>query len=279
LGGGFYISLETFRRFETMHTNAGMSWRVGKSFMLSLGVTELNRFLFKDGAFGLHFGGHQPTATGYETPGYYLSLSFSRSLTAGERFNVEDEIRDQNTRIAQLEIQVKALSDSIRHNIKSYDSGLRKSDASMKAQISRSAASLNVAKELRDIVDLLSSDLAYDPAEIGKRKTRIVKMGKQALPALKSTALDKTADTRIRAAATGLLGDMKAVKDNYLVEILVSLLSEPVLDIRIEALLALGKLKDPGTIAEIEPLVNDPDEAIAITAKEILSQIKASSSQ
>lgn len=285
-GAGWYASAETFRRFELFHTNLSFSWRHEERFLVTVGFSEVREFLYNEkGEFGFYATGHKTMPTGYNSPGIHVSFCWNGNLGAsGEGISsLEDEIRLLNSRLDKLNSELMRVRETLKSESArsaSLQQTLDKASAEDKNKTKfrtrggKSVAWFSVENLLKQIQQALSSEMPYDPSEVMELRKKIQAMGADALPALKASALDRTADPRLRTAAVNILAEIEKAKDPDTEELLVVLLAEPVLELRIEALLALGKHGMTGAIQEIELLTNDPDETVSSTARSVLKQLK-----
>jgi hypothetical protein len=92
------------------------------------------------------------------------------------------------------------------------------------------------------------------------------------VPTLIEVALNKTEDTRIRTLATSTCGE---IGSSAAADALIEILSQTyVPEIKIDALIALGKLKDVRAGFLIQQLTSDPNDAVAFTAMEVLQKLE-----
>ncbi len=283
-GAGWYLSAEGFQRFEAFHANLGVSKRFDDRFLISLGLTEVKEFLFNENdEFGFFASGHVPGHAGYNTPGYYVTLCWNGNLGASTEgiTSLEDEIRLANTRLDKLDQELTRIREALQSESArsmTLEKQVKETNALEKGKIKsrggKSVAWFTVVNLLKEMMQILSSEMPYEPKDVLEIRKKITGLGLDGLPALKASALDRTADPRLRAAAAGILGEIDKAKDPETEELLIVLLAEPVLELRIEALMALGKLGMTGASQEIELLTNDPDETVAATAKSVLKQLK-----
>lgn len=280
IGGGSYLSVEAFRRFETHHINFGYSLRIGKVFIASVGLSEVNAYFEEENTTSA-------SMTGYNTPGFWLSVAFSGNFAGGGADgagigSIEDELRGHNTRFNKMEKRIKALEDSVRDQNEFRQNMEKKmKDANMNPQniASQRVVHSTIVNKLMQMMSLLSSDSPYDPVKVKGLKDDILKFNAKALPVLQYVMIDKTADYRMRTYAVNLVGQLEIARGSAQIkEQLVELLSEPNMDLRVESIVTIGKLKFTEALPELELLQNDPDEAVAYTAKEVVKQLQGRSS-
>ena len=108
---------------------------------------------------------------------------------------------------------------------------------------------------------------SYDPELVRGTIEQITDRKKMFLPHLRVIITDPEVPLRIRTLAVSLIGEMK---DNASANILISILGrleEPPL--KIDAMIALGKMKDTRCGPTLKALQSDPDGGVAFTAAEV----------
>jgi hypothetical protein len=112
----------------------------------------------------------------------------------------------------------------------------------------------------------------FEAEKVKQAAHEIANYRERALPALKEIIADEKEDRHIRTLAISLLGETgnKAASD-VLLEVL-SGAADP--DFKVEAIIAVGKMHETRAIYLIQQLANDPDDAVAFTAQEVLHQFQ-----
>jgi len=108
---------------------------------------------------------------------------------------------------------------------------------------------------------------SYDPELVRNSIDRVTDRRDMFLPHLRIIVTDPEVSLRLRTLAVSLIGEMK---DNASANILISILGrleEPPL--KIEAMIALGKMQDTRCGPAVKALQNDPDGGVAFTAAEV----------
>jgi len=197
---------------------------------------------------------------------------FRPTLRAGIKFNlgagfnsldgltgVEDRIdrlRDEfvvaNKRVDSLAADTRWNADRI-HEL-SQVSGDRKEERA------------RVVDELSKLQNLYEQE-PFDPELVKDMVERIRDRYEVYAPHLRVIVTEQNADPRIRRLAVSLVGEMK---DQAAANILMSILNrmeEP--SLKIETIIALGKIKDPRCRQLLSKLRQDPDGGVAFTAEEV----------
>jgi len=197
---------------------------------------------------------------------------FRPTLRAGLKFNfgggyngldgltgVEDridrlrgELASSNKRVDSLTVDTRWNSERI-HEL-SQVTGDRKEERA------------RVVDELTKLRNLYDQE-PFDPELVKDMIDRIRDRYEVYSPHLRVIITEQNADPRIRRLAVSLIGEMK---DQPAANILMSILNrmeEPAL--KIETIIALGKIKDPRCRQLLSTLRKDPDGGVAFTAEEV----------
>ncbi len=197
---------------------------------------------------------------------------FRPTLRAGIKFNfgagynsldgltgVEDridrlrgELAASNKRVDSLAVDTRWNADRI-HEL-SQVSGDRKEERA------------RVVDELSKLRNLYEQE-PFDPELVKDMVDRIRDRYEVYSPHLRVIITEQNADPRIRRLAVSLVGEMK---DQPAANILMSILNrmeEP--SLKIETIIALGKIKDPRCRQLLSSLRQDPDGGVAFTAEEV----------
>ena len=117
----------------------------------------------------------------------------------------------------------------------------------------------------------LYTEEPFEPERARRAINEIVALRESALPGLREILLDRTLDKRVRVLAVTLLGDIgNAGASDILLDVL-SQTQDP--DIKIEICIALGKIRETRAEYVLEQLANDPVDAVAFTAQEVLLKL------
>jgi hypothetical protein len=199
-------------------------------------------------------------------------FAFRPTLRAGLKFNigsgfnsldgltgVEDRIDRVRGELAAANKRVDSIAADARWNADrihelSQVSGDRKEERA------------RVVDELTKLRNLYDQE-PFDPELVKDMVDRIRDRYEVYSPHLRVIITEQNADPRIRRLAVSLVGEMK---DQPAANILMSILNrmeEPAL--KIETIIALGKIKDPRCRQLLSTLRKDPDGGVAFTAEEV----------
>jgi len=198
--------------------------------------------------------------------------AFRPTLRAGLKFNfgggynsldgltgVEDRIDRIRGELAASDRRVDSIAADTRWNADrihelSQVSGDRKEERA------------RVVDELAKLRNLYEQE-PFDPELVKDMVDRIRDRYEVYAPHLRVIVTEQNADPRIRRLAVSLVGEMK---DQPAANILMSILNrmeEP--SLKIETIIALGKIKDPRCRQLLSNLRKDPDGGVAFTAEEV----------
>jgi hypothetical protein len=111
----------------------------------------------------------------------------------------------------------------------------------------------------------------FEPERVKRAVNEIVSLREDALPPLREILIDKKIDKHVRVLAISLLGNIaNAGASDILLDVL-SQTQDP--EIKIEILIALGKMKETRAEYVLEQLANDPVDEVAFTAQEVLRKL------
>jgi hypothetical protein len=245
-----------------------------KKLEMAAGVVALNHLLFDDGRFRFSLTAPSEKRS-YVKQGVWFGVRYLGDLRFGGRggfASVDDRMKSQEELLARIRTELDSLKDATRDT--------RARMTRMDQSLSDITDSMPTSKErmkaiLLDKIITLKSLYATDPYEPEKAKQvigEVVSFRTRAVPALKDILSDKSEDRYIRTNAASLLGEIgnKAAAD----VLLDALGSESDPQIRIETLIALGKMRETQAMYLMQQLANDPDEAVALTAQEVLLKLE-----
>jgi hypothetical protein len=274
-GAGVYSSIEVHRRHGEYVPSLFVTSRVFKKKLeMAAGVVALNHLLFDDGRFRFSLTAPSEKRS-YVKQGVWFGVRYLGDLRFGGRggfASVDDRMKSQEELLARIRTELDSLKDATRDT--------RARMTRMDQSLSDITDSMPTSKErmkaiLLDKIITLKSLYATDPYEPEKAKQvigEVVSFRTRAVPALKDILSDKSEDRYIRTNAASLLGEIgnKAAAD----VLLDALGSESDPQIRIETLIALGKMRETQAMYLMQQLANDPDEAVALTAQEVLLKLE-----
>jgi len=250
-GEGLYITIEGQQRTEEFMLSAfGVYRLIADRLELSLGVIDAphisskraDRFAFRPtlrAGFKFNFG---------------AGFNGLDGLTGVEdRIDrVRGELVVANKRVDSIAVDTRWNADRI-HEL-SQVSGDRKEERA------------RVVDELSKLRNLYEQE-PFDPELVKDMIDRIRDRYEVYSPHLRVIITEQNADPRIRRLAVSLVGEMK---DQQAANILMSILNrmeEP--SLKIETIIALGKIKDPRCRQLLSTLRHDPDGGVAFTAEEV----------
>lgn len=274
-GNGLYGTLEVFKRKEKFHPSLFVSWRFwGRHAEFSFGAVGINRLFFEDNKFKFSLGSKGPDE--FVKPGLWFGLRYigllgSGSGKKGAFMTIEDRVGQHEKSIEELRLQV----DSLRKNLAES----QKKMTQMKTSLSKLNDSLDSDKTrfkpvlLEKIIDLknLYAEEPFEPERAKRLIREIAALGEDALPALREIMNDKRIDRNVRVLCITLLGEIgNSGASDVLLDIL-NQTQDP--QIKIEILIALGKMKETRAEYVMEQLANDPVDEVAFTAQEVLQKL------
>ncbi len=274
-GRGLYSSVEVHRRHEEFVPSLFVSWRtLKKRLEISAGLVALHRILFdENGEFGFGLQSHGDTT--FAKPALWFGLRYHGSLGFGKKGGfetVEDRLRRQEAMIAKLQMRV----DELGRRLAGGTSRVEKLDSRLSAMSdslpgNREHVKALVLDRLIALKSLYDSD-PFEPEKVKQLVGEIVNYRDRALPALQGILLDREEDRRIRMLAAGILGEIGSGGAS---DVLIDVLSkdeDP--RIKIEVLIALGKIRETEAMYLMEQLANSPNDAVALTAQEVLGKLE-----
>jgi len=274
-GAGVYSSIEVHRRNGEYVPSLFVTSRVFKKKLeMAAGVVAINHLLFDEGRFRFSLTAPSKKNT-FVKQGVWFGVRYLGDLRFGGRggfSSVDDRMKNQEEMLVRMRTELDSLKGATRDT--------RSRMARMDQALSDITDSLPTSKErmkaiLLNKIITLKSLYATDPYEPEKAKQvigEVVSFRTRAVPALKDILSDKTEDRQIRSIAASLLGE---IGNNAAADVLLSALgSESDPQIRIETLIALGKMRETQAMYLMQQLANDPDEAVALTAQEVLLKLE-----
>jgi FOG: HEAT repeat len=274
LGTGFYATLEVARRKEAFWPSVFGSWRIlQRKLEISAGVVAINRMLFdKNNKF--KFSLTSSDSGGFVRPGIWFGLRYCSDLSFGkkEAFSSMDEKLDrQSTSFEELKKEIDTLKRAIADNqrkMAQVDNSVSTLTDSVLSDKNRMRSVL-----LEKIVSLKSmyESEPFDPEQVRKAINQIVLLKENALPSLKEFVMDKKQDRHVRLLGISLIGDIGGTGASDILLDVLSQSEDP--DIKIEILIALGKMKETRAVYVMEQLANDPTDVVAFTAQEVLTKL------
>jgi len=274
-GSGFYLSLETQRRNQQFYASLFGSFRFLKRKMeISAGLIDFTGIFNKnDGNVSLNFATDGQSS--FTRPGIFLGLSFLGGMKSGKSdgfSSLEDRISRQNESISYLQKEV----DSLKNLLKNSKNRIDNIDQSLKI-LSDSSDNENsqlkkTIKEKLITIKTLYEEEPFEPENVKKTIQETVSYRERIVPVLKEICQDEKENSQIRIYAVSIMGELSS---RNAADALIEVLSKAQLpEMKIEALIGLGKLKEVRAVYLMEQLTNDPHEGVAFTASEILLKLE-----
>jgi hypothetical protein len=271
LGAGLYATAELSRRHGAVIPSAFASWRFWKKrFELSAGVVDI---------LGMFFTEKEITSTVSSTtnvqPGIYAGVRFHGSIGRYGNFSglmsIEDQLNLQKAQIINLNFEVDSLKSLFMSNykqLKTVDSSLSAiSDSTLKSQNHYR----NIVIERLNNLRVFYNQEPFEPELVKKGYLDLVGYRNEIVQSLFDVSFDLSLEKQLRKLAVSVLGELRTTNA---LDALINILSQSKeTDVKIEALIALGKNREVRAVHLIRQLVNDPDDALSFTANEILDKI------
>lgn len=275
-GIGLYTTLEFHRRHEEYVPSLFVSGRfLKKRLEVSAGIVGISQMLFDEkGDFGLSLRS-RATDSSFVRPGIWFGVRFLGNLgfgTAPGFSTLEQQVARQGSQLQNMQVEL----DSIRNLLDVSKSDLSKmgtslSDLTNDNPTEKERIKSAILDRVIKLKSLYSTD-PFEPEQVNAIIKEVVSYRGRAVPALKELMLDKSEEAFVRMTSAMLLGEVRS-KDAS--DALLSILgSEEDPQIKIEALIALGKIRETKALYLIEQLAHDPNDAVALTAREVLEQIQ-----
>ncbi len=274
-GSGLYLSIEVLRRNEHFYGSFFGNFRFLKRKMeVSAGLIDIAGFLNKDdGKTSLSF-----TTDGrnsFTRPGIFMGIRFQGGIKTGKSdgfTSLEDRIARQNESFIRLQYEV----DSLKNLLKTSKTKIDKIDQSLKDLSDSSENEYGQLKKLvmQKLINLktLYEEEPFEPENVKKAIQETVSYRDRIVPVLQEISLDRKENSQIRVYAVSILGEL--VSRNA-ADALIEVLSQAQLpEMKIEALIGLGKLKEMRARYLMQQLAGDPHDGVAFTASEILSKLE-----
>jgi uncharacterized coiled-coil protein SlyX len=264
-GKGLYLTFELFRRQKTIVPSLFVDWRfLKKKIELYGGVVDISGLASKD-----------KLSHSFVQPGVHAGLRLLLTLRRGKSdgfTTLEDRLVHQEKIIKSLQGDLDSLKMSLTKGTRRID-GLSES---VKELLSDSTSEMQrynalTREKLAGLKSLYEQE-PFEPDLVKKAIQELVIHRDRILPVLVEVTLDKREDSRIRALATDICGQ---IGSSAAADALIEILSQTTIpEIKIEALIALGKLKDIRAAFLIQQLSSDPHDAVAFTAAEVLQKLE-----
>jgi hypothetical protein len=264
-GKGLYLTFELFRRQKTIVPSLFVDWRFLKKKMeLYGGVVDISGLASRD-----------KLSHSFVQPGVHAGIRFLLTIRRGKSdgfTTLEDRLVRQEQIIKSLQSDLDSLKKTLSKGTRRID-GLSESIKELMSDSTSEAQRFNViTREKLAGLKTLYEQEPFEPDLVKKAIQELVIHREKILPVLVEVAVDKKEDNRIRTLATGICGE---INNSAAADALIDILSQTSIpEIKIEALIALGKLKDIRAAFLIQQLSSDPNDAVAFTAAEVLQKLE-----
>ena len=274
-GSGLYASLELERRKSAFWPSAFCTYRVlHKKLEIAGGVIGINRMLFdKNNKFAFSLTSTDDTSQ-FVRPGIWFGLRYCFNLGLGKHdvfTSVDDKIERQAASIERLEREIDTLKKTAFDNQRKMamvDNSINMLSDSVLSDKNRLRWVL--LEKITTLKTLYESE-PFDPEQTKQLIAQIVALKENALPSLKEFVADKKQDRQVRLLCISLIGNIGGTSASDILLDVLSQSEDP--DVKIEILIALGKIKETRAIYVMEQLANDPTDVVAFTAQEVLQKL------
>ncbi|MBD3322832.1 MAG: hypothetical protein GF350_17160 [Chitinivibrionales bacterium] len=273
-GAGVYTTIEVHRRDEEIVPSLFVTWRtLKKRIQIAAGIVDLAGFLFDKGEFRFALSDPAP-ASSLVHPGIWFGVAYNGNLGFGKKAgfaSIDDRLAKQERIVYSLRDEVdslKRMTSTNKEQLHAVSQSLGSLVDSMPSD--REQLRLLLLDKIISLKSLYEA-VPFEPEKVKQTIREIANFREKAVPPLKEIVLDKSEDRYVRMLSAALLGEIgnKAASD-----VLLNILSEeedP--GIRIEILIALGKMRETQGIYLMEQLANDPDDGVALAAQEVLQKL------
>lgn len=274
-GAGLYVSAEVHRRDREVHPSLFIAWRILKRRLeISLGIVDIAGMFTEEGSSSSR-SFYQSGDDRFVRPGIKIGLRFRGTLRVGKNdglTGLESSLRSHTASIDELRSDVdsiKALLDGNASRIATIDKSISRITDSALTDEQRYRA---LATDRLAVLKTLYDAEPFEPDAVNKAMAELVANRDLMLPALYTLINDPTGDLRIRTLGITALGEIgtRAASD-----LLIQILGQSTnADMTIEALIALGKMKETRAVYLMQQLSNDPNDDVAFTATEVLQKLE-----
>jgi hypothetical protein len=271
-GFGLYMSFETFKRAEEYRFSLFANMRFANDKLdIGVGAVDLKNVLFdRTGAFALNL--ERPDAANVMSPGIWVGFRFHLAGGSGKNKafqSVDDKVSLLDARMDS----VKSELDTMKQVLKRTDKTLASLNKKIGDIIDSTGQSRMRSIVYGKLVELKTAYQAepYEPEKAAQIKRTILGYRDEGAPVLVDFLRNDNTDRYVRMYCAMLLGELG---DPAASDVLLKALSntgDP--DLTIEILIALGRLRETRAMYLMEQLANDPNDAIAMTAQEVLAKL------
>ncbi|MFH0919981.1 MAG: HEAT repeat domain-containing protein [Fibrobacterota bacterium] len=270
LGGGTYLTYEGFRRFGSIRHMFTINLKFFNRMVAGFGFTELKPLLYRNKTFGFHIK-PDGNSSGFGQGGVHFQFNYTGEFSGSAEGlkGVEDEILQlrkdvQDLKLKDRELEVK--QEQNQNHVKELDEDLALSTSRASTKTKQDHR-IVIAEQLNVISELLQNKDAYDPEQIAAHVAKIVEYKELALPTLTNIIRNPKSDPKLTSLAIQMVGQIGDKKSKT---VLVRLLDYKESNIKIDAIIALGKFNDKSVVPDLERMLTDTDEAVVMAAQEVI---------
>jgi len=272
-GTGLYISLEGHMRKREFHPSLFFSWRLLKRKLeLSAGVTELRKMLFTDNKFEISLS--KPSQGRLVRPAIWFGIRFRGSLSAGKDggfVSMGDKLSEQDEIIDRLSTEIENMKERAEKNKEEMER--LQEDLTMVREGRKPKNEAMIATVFEKIMALktIYEKHPFDPEKANDLMRELVNYKSGAIPGLKRLIADSEQERLVKVLAISVLGEIGDKNASDVLLDLIGRTEDP--DVKIEILIALEKMKETRAVYIFEQMSNDPNEAVAFAAQEMLQKM------
>jgi len=249
------------------------TWRFwNKHIEVSAGVVDIQGlFTGSDGNSGFSL----TADSSFVKPGIWMGIRFSGNIGFGKNEGMqglETRITRQQETINLLEQELDTVKEMLNISSKKYAAMNRNQSGSSDGQMDEANRLKNLIFDKLVSLKTLYSQEPYEPEQVKTALREVASYQNRALSPLGDIALDKAQDRQIRLIAVSILGELRSSGASDILLSALSKTEDP--DMKIETLIALGKTKETRAGYLIRQLTNDPNDAVAFTASEVLQKLE-----
>lgn len=274
-GLGFYTAFEAHRRNEELHFSLFGAWRtLGDRLELSVGAVELkSMFLNKNNEFEVSLA--PVSATAFVKPGIWAGLRFHGKFGKLGKMkgfmSLEDRLKSQDEIMVRLAREVDSLKSRSRlsqSTLSSVQNSLQMLADSIRNDPNRLSNIL--LNKLLTLKSLYRAE-PFEPEKARLLTREIAGFREKAVPVLQDFLGNNKMDRYVRVYSAMMLGEIGSRDASDFLLDVIAQTADP--DIKVEILIALGRMKETRAMYLMEQLANDPNEVIAIAAQEVLVRL------
>lgn len=274
-GAGLYATVEFNRRHEEFNQALFLSWRLfNKKLEISAGVVGITKMLMNENN-EFEFSLAATPKDVFVKPGIFVGLRYQGGFSFGNNEGLQglDErveshyqsIRRLRTDLDSLKLQLELQQKNVvklSHAVTDLGDSMAGGKDKMRAIILEKLIVLNT----------LYATEPFDPEKTKQVTAELISFRERAVGTLQDVILDKKENKFLRLRAISILGQIGNKAAAELLLNAISQTEDP--DLKIEIIIALGRLRETRASYLFEQLASDPNEAVALTAQEVLQKLQ-----